>query len=110
MINGFSFNPTLAVVGHWFRRKRALAIGVIAAGSSIGGVCFPIMLEKMIPEVGFPWAVRTAAFVVLVTLTGACFTVRTRLPLKGRVSLRDAVDFGGFRDWRYALAGLGAFL
>ncbi|OBZ75018.1 Riboflavin transporter MCH5 [Grifola frondosa] len=104
------FNPGLAVVGHWFRRRRAYAIGLVAAGSSLGGVCFPIMLQRLIPKVGFGWAVRIAAFIVMGCLLVACFTIRTRLPLRGHISLGSAVDLGGFRDIRYVLASIGAFL
>ena len=68
------------------------------------------MLQRLIPEVGFPWAVRIAAFVTLAAMLAACCLIRTRLPLSGHLSMRSAVDFGGFRDWRYAFAGLGAFL
>ncbi|PIL29485.1 MFS general substrate transporter [Ganoderma sinense ZZ0214-1] len=32
------FNPAVAVVGHWFRRRRATAIGVVLSGGAVGGV------------------------------------------------------------------------
>lgn len=104
------FNPTMAVVGHWFRRKRAYAIGVVASGSSVGGVFFPIMLQRLIPTVGFPWAVRAAAFICLGCLTISCLTIRTRLPPSRNLSLRGFIDVGGFHDWKYVCAGIGAFL
>ena len=37
-------------------------------------------------------------------------TMRTRLPLSKNVTFRDAVDFSGFRDWRYTLSAIGAFM
>ena len=40
----------------------------------------------------------------------SCLTMRTRLPLSGSVALGDAVDFEGFRDGNYTLAGIAAFL
>ncbi|KZT01355.1 monocarboxylate permease [Laetiporus sulphureus 93-53] len=104
------FNPALAVAGHWFKRKRAYAIGVIASGSSIGGVFFPIMLQRLIPSVGFPWAVRAMAFVCLGCLTIATLTIRTRLPPSRNITLRGLVDLEGFRDWKYVCASIGAFL
>ncbi|OBZ66781.1 Riboflavin transporter MCH5 [Grifola frondosa] len=104
------FNPALAVLGHWFRYKRAYAIGLVTGGSATGGVCFPIIIERLIPIVGFGWAVRIVAFLIMVCLIVSCITIRTRLPLSGHVSLRTAVDFDGFRDPQYVLAGIGAFL
>ena len=49
----------------WFWKYRALAFGVTASGSSIGGVVIPIMVSKLIPEIGFPWTMRAAAFLLL---------------------------------------------
>ncbi|PIL29481.1 MFS general substrate transporter [Ganoderma sinense ZZ0214-1] len=105
-----SFNPSIAVLGHWFRRRRATAIGVALGGSSIGGVIFPILLQRLVPVVGFPWAVRSIAFVMLACFVVSCLTVRTRLPLSGHVSWRTAVDLHGFKDLRYVLAAVSGFL
>ena len=38
---GFLFLPSMSIQSHWFARRRALAIGIVASGSSAGGVCFP---------------------------------------------------------------------
>ncbi|KAI0672426.1 major facilitator superfamily domain-containing protein [Trametes maxima] len=104
------FNPSIAVLGHWFRRRRSLAIGLTTGGSATGGVVFPILLEQLIPKVGFGWAVRIGAFILLACLIVSCLTIRTRLPLTGRLSFRTAIDVGGFRDPRYTLAAVGSFL
>jgi len=37
----------------WFFKWRALAFGIVAAGSSLGGVILPIMVAKLIPQIGF---------------------------------------------------------
>ncbi|KAI0666933.1 monocarboxylate permease [Trametes maxima] len=104
------FNPAVAVLGHWFRKRRALAIGLTTGGSASGGVILPIVLEKLIPAVGFGWAVRIVGFILLGLLVISCVTIRTRLPLSGHLSFRTAIDLGGFKDPRYTLASIGAFL
>ncbi|KAL1940489.1 hypothetical protein VTO73DRAFT_9061 [Trametes versicolor] len=104
------FNPAVAVLGHWFKKRRALAIGVTTGGSASGGVLLPIILEKLIPVVGFGWAVRIVGFILLGLLIISCVTIRTRLPTSGHLSFRTAIDLGGFRDPRYTLAAIGAFL
>ncbi|KAI0644764.1 monocarboxylate permease [Trametes meyenii] len=104
------FNPAVAVLGHWFRKRRALAIGLTTGGSASGGVILPIILEKLIPAVGFGWAVRIVGFILLGLLVISCVTIRTRLPLSGHLSFRTAIDLGGFKDPRYTLASIGAFL
>jgi MCP family monocarboxylic acid transporter-like MFS transporter 10 len=55
----------MAVLGHWFRLNRALAIGLAASGSSLGGLVFPIILRYLIPLLGFRWTVRILGLVVL---------------------------------------------
>ncbi|KAF8753500.1 Monocarboxylate [Rhizoctonia solani] len=42
LASGFLFGPTIAVVSHWFRARRGLALGILASGSSIGGTVIPI--------------------------------------------------------------------
>ncbi|KAH8166783.1 hypothetical protein CIB48_g1437 [Xylaria polymorpha] len=51
------FTPALSCVTTWFLRRRGLAIGIVGAGSSIGGVFLPIMLNRLIDQIGFPWAI-----------------------------------------------------
>ena len=106
----FSFNPSIAVLGHWFRRRRATAIGIALGGSSVGGVVFPILLQRLIPLVGFAWAVRAIGFVMMACFVVACLTIKTRLPLSGRISWRTAVDVHGFKDPRYVLTAISGFL
>jgi MFS family permease len=57
-----------------------MAYGIATSGSSLGGVILPIMISRLIPQVGFPWAMRSAAFLILGLLTIANFTVASRQP------------------------------
>lgn len=106
------FTPGLALMGHYFRRRRPLALGFVAAGSSVGGVVFPIVVQRLIPRIGFGWAVRTLAFIALACLTFACCVCRIYLPLRKstRGEMLRAVDVNGFKDIRYFLATVGAFI
>ena len=76
----FIFFPAVSTVSTWFFRRRALAIGVVASGSSLGGVIFPIFTQRLIPRIGFPWTIRAAAFLIFGLLVIANLTVRSRLP------------------------------
>lgn len=49
----FGAQPAIAIAGHYFKKRRALAMGIVAAGSSVGGVCLPIMLSRLFKSVGF---------------------------------------------------------
>ena len=74
------FYPAFTCVSTWFLKKRGAALGMVAAGSSLGGVILPIMVVRLIPEVGFGWAMRICAFLILALLVFANLTVRSRIP------------------------------
>ncbi|BEI86583.1 hypothetical protein CcaverHIS002_0608700 [Cutaneotrichosporon cavernicola] len=76
------FHPTIAVPGHWFRRRRALAMAIVGASSGAGGTVWPIAFNELINKIGFPWALRTAGFIALALFSIGCALVRTRLPRK----------------------------
>ncbi|KAE8417659.1 major facilitator superfamily domain-containing protein [Aspergillus pseudocaelatus] len=73
------FHGCLTSVSTWFRRRRALALGVTTCGSSVGGVIFPIMVARLIPIVGFGWTMRICGFLGLGLLVIANLTVQSRL-------------------------------
>ncbi|MCJ1287776.1 hypothetical protein MMC26_007128 [Xylographa opegraphella] len=58
--------------------KRGAAMGIMVTGSSVGGVIFPIMISRMVQSTGYPWTMRTAAFIILGLQIIAILTVRPR--------------------------------
>ncbi|CAG8402508.1 unnamed protein product [Penicillium salamii] len=102
------FNASVNSVSTWFAKRRAFALGVTAAGSSLGGVIFPIMVTKLIPEVGFPWAMRICAFLILFMLGIANATLKSRLSHQPK-----PFDILGFvrplAELKFALTLAGAF-
>lgn len=74
--------PAMAAVTQYFDKKRAAALGMAIAGSSIGGVIFPIALSKMLngTSLGFGWSIRVVAFIMVATMGISCLTVTARLP------------------------------
>jgi MCP family monocarboxylic acid transporter-like MFS transporter 10 len=77
---GIIFGPTISVVSHWFKRRRGMALGIVAVGSSFGGTVFPIAFNRLLPQVGFAWTMRILGFILLVCLAIPNL-VRRRLPL-----------------------------
>lgn len=74
------FQPALSSVSGWFDKNRGVAFGVLSTGSSTGGVIFPIIITHLIKRVGYGWAMRIAAFMILFLLVIANLTVRCRVP------------------------------
>ncbi|KAL9014321.1 MAG: hypothetical protein Q9173_001029 [Seirophora scorigena] len=103
------FYPAMSSTGTWFFKRRALAFGIMAAGSSLGGVILPIMVNQTIARSGFPWAMRGVAFLLLGLLIYANLTVRSRLPPSPKPwSFMEFVY--PFRDPPYLLVVFASFL
>ncbi|KAK9386970.1 major facilitator superfamily domain-containing protein [Lipomyces mesembrius] len=64
---GCLFIPGIAIIPQYFSSKRAFATGIAAAGSSTGGITYPIVFHKLVPQLGFGWATRIIAFIILGT-------------------------------------------
>lgn len=62
---GLLYLPSAAAVGQWFEKRRALAMGMQSVGSPIAGIVLPIIFSKLQPLVGFSWATRIIAFILL---------------------------------------------
>ncbi|KAH8151566.1 uncharacterized protein LAJ45_04187 [Morchella importuna] len=103
------FYPALGDVSTWFFKKRAFALGIMASGSSLGGVIMPIMIERLIPRVGYGWAMRITAFLILGLMIVANLTLRSRLPAKGwsPFLLNDFTRH--FKEPGFTLTVMGAF-
>lgn len=90
---GMTMAPGLSAIGQYFNKNRGAAMGAGVAGSSIGGVIFPIAISRMLanPSLGFGWTIRICGFLIFGVLMVACTLVRARLPPRsGRFFLLGA--------------------
>ncbi|TLD34337.1 hypothetical protein PspLS_01061 [Pyricularia sp. CBS 133598] len=107
--SGAIFNSVLPTIVGWFYKRRAAAFGITASGSSLGGVVLPIMMNKLIPQIGFGWTIRIVAFIFLALMTIASVTVKSRLPPRPKpFVLSEYTD--AFKDPVYALTLAANFL
>ncbi|KAH9474434.1 MFS transporter asaE [Psilocybe cubensis] len=59
---GILYVPGLGILSHYFKRRRALAIGIATCGSAVGGALHPIMLNKWFQgSLGFHSGVKASA-------------------------------------------------
>ncbi|RAO69110.1 uncharacterized protein BHQ10_005122 [Talaromyces amestolkiae] len=80
----FIFTPALSAPQTYFRKRRGVAAGLSVAGSSLGGVIFPLMVQHLLPQVGFGWTMRICAFLILGMLVIANTCISSALPHKPR--------------------------
>ncbi|KAG1735507.1 major facilitator superfamily domain-containing protein [Suillus lakei] len=109
LASGILFLPFLSVTSHYFRRRRTVAMGIVLAGSSLGAVIYPIMLNNLFNSVGYAWAVRASGFLDMGFLILANLMMKTRLPNRRQMPNRKPVDVKGIlTDVGYWLSVIGA--
>ncbi|KAE9402331.1 MFS general substrate transporter [Gymnopus androsaceus JB14] len=77
---GLTYLPSVALVSHYFMQHRALAMTIVASGSSMGSIIQPIMLNNLLNTHGFKTAAVANAALITGLLLWACLLMRTRLP------------------------------
>ena len=103
------FFPAMSTVVTWFHKKRGIALGLTAVGSSLGGVILPIMVARLVPKVGFGWTMRICAFLILGLLIVSNLTVKSRIPPHPRpVKIMDFIS--PLREPPFFLLSVGMFL
>lgn len=104
--NGCLFCPAVAVVSTYFRRRRSLAFGLGAVGSSTGGILFPVMVRQLLPRIGFEWTIRAIALVQAVLLAVAFLCLRPRIEPRRTGRL---IEWAAFKEAEYILYTLACF-
>jgi len=75
---GLVWVPAVTIASHHFRKRRALAVGIVLSGSAVGAVIFPIMLNQLLQRMSFGEAVRATAYLILGALVIGNLLIRTR--------------------------------
>lgn len=101
------FVPCVSILPTYFGNRLGLAVGVAAAGSSLGGVIYPIVLYQLLEQVGFGWAVRTIAFIAFGTILVPLAVLKQRIkPHRARAF----IDWSAFVDVHYMTFVLGSLI
>ncbi|MGI8811093.1 MAG: MFS transporter [Pyrinomonadaceae bacterium] len=67
------------LISNWFRRKRGTAMGILLAGTSLGGVLVPLIATPLIASYGWRTAMQLLSLTVwLLLLPAILFLVRDR--------------------------------
>ena len=75
--------------------------------SIAGGTLLPIIFHRLQPKLGFPWATRVLAFIILGTLCVPLAVMKVRVHPPQR---RKFMDFSAWKDPAYDLYVLGNFV
>ncbi|CZR56066.1 related to monocarboxylate transporter [Phialocephala subalpina] len=102
--SAFLTTTALAVVAHWFEKKRGMASGIAFVGSSMGGIAFPLILKSVLEHLSWAWSMRIIALIVLGMMILGNLCIKGRLPPRKN---GGAVDLRCFQDARFSWATVG---
>ena len=75
-------NATLPAVNQWFRRKRSLAMSIVAAGNGLGGAALAPLVGLMVFSLGWRTAALLSGLAILAVVVPLSFLIR-RSPVPG---------------------------
>lgn len=78
----FTFWASNSLAAQYFVRKRGLAVGIVYAGSGVGGFVFSIGLSSLIESVGLEWGVRIWALIAFAVLIPTSWTLKPKRKIK----------------------------
>lgn len=77
--NALCIPPLIGVPSHWFLARRGTAISISTLGGSVGGLLLPLMLRSLYTKLGYGWAIRVLAFLILGCLLCSTVLVKERV-------------------------------
>ncbi|XP_061559961.1 monocarboxylate transporter 10 [Phycodurus eques] len=79
----FAYQPSLVILGHYFKKRLGLVNGIVTAGSSLFTISLPFLLSSLLDRLGLQNTMRVLCiFMFLLMLAG--FTYKPLLPRKPR--------------------------
>ena len=90
-----TFGPLVADVSLWFRRRRGIAVAIVASGNYLAGTIWPPALQAAIEAVGWRQAHIGIGVLCVLTMVPLALTLRRRAPVEDAgvpLSARDIAD------------------
>lgn len=104
--NGCLFTPEISLVSTYFSTKKSLALGIAACGSVTGGVIYPVIVQQLLPLVGFGWTMRCLGFVELACLIIVNIFAKQRMPPRRSGPI---IEWAAFKEMRYSFFAMAMF-
>ncbi|KAI0449200.1 putative MFS monocarboxylate transporter [Xylaria acuta] len=107
---GIVFTPSVAAASACIisPTTRSRAMGLIAAGSSIGGIVYPLVFRYLQPQIGFAWTVRIIGFIVFALYLVSYLALNDNN--KRPPVVRRFVDLSAFTDLPFVALSIASVL
>ena len=83
-----TFGPLVADITHWFKRRRGIAVAIVASGNYLAGTVWPPVLQYGFDAIGWRQTFVAVAVVCVVTMVPLAFMLRRRHPSQKRPAQR----------------------
>uniref|UniRef100_UPI0037E7D020 monocarboxylate transporter 10 n=1 Tax=Semicossyphus pulcher TaxID=241346 RepID=UPI0037E7D020 len=77
----FAYQPSLVILGHYFKKRLGLVNGIVTAGSSFFTITLPFVLSSLLDWLGLQNTMRVLCILMFVLML-AGFTFKPLLPVK----------------------------
>ncbi|KAI9371433.1 MFS general substrate transporter [Aspergillus egyptiacus] len=79
-----AYSPCILLMEDWFDKRKGLAFGVMWAGTGLGGVILPIVMEQLLSRYGFQTTLRAFAIALFLLIAPLVYFVKPRVPAVNR--------------------------
>ncbi|KAJ6007603.1 hypothetical protein N7540_011579 [Penicillium herquei] len=76
-----AYSPCILLMEDWFNKRKGLAFGVMWAGTGLGGVILPIVMERLLDKYGFRTTLRAFAVALFMLTAPLVYFVKPRVPV-----------------------------
>ena len=80
----FAYASSVSTVGHWFKKKRGLALGIAGSGTGFGQLVMASIASSLLQNVGWRQTLQILALIELTVSSFAQFSFENFKPLKKR--------------------------
>lgn len=85
-----TFGPLVAEVSMWFKRRRGIAVAVVACGNYLSGALWPPLMQYGIEELGWRQTHTIIGAICILTIVPMSFFLRRRAPIDPSAGRRDS--------------------
>ncbi len=111
---GMGFGPLMADVSHWFVKRRAMAVVVVASGRYLAGAIWPLAMNAAMPLIGWRGTYAAIGVAVAATVLPLASAMRRRPSAEMFAKAEEATrvaraDVGLSPRWLVALLSVAGF-
>ncbi|KAK4054779.1 hypothetical protein OIV83_000703 [Microbotryomycetes sp. JL201] len=86
------YYPTFSFLSEWFVARRGFANGICFAGTAVGGLIYPFVMDALLSKFGAATTLQALAVSTAVLISASLPLLRPRLPLPSRNMSRSERD------------------